>query len=580
MRCKYSDRCNNNVWKQYSDKFCYQHFYINRYQYNLNKDDLGIVKFAFEIFPDRFSEKYGIAEMHKEMLWTVLYDEPGWQREDRANVIATFRGGAKTSWFSFILPLYLTALTYFGIYVGDYRLPPLDYIVLKGKTGRGAQKSLYNIQNAFRDKRFQSIFGNLSATIQQTKQKTAKDTGQLLITSTQIIIESLGIDQQIRGANILGRRPKIAIIDDPETTKNTKTEERRKANTVDLLDETFPALDDVTGRCVYIGNMVHEDCLLKNLLQNSSWKKSFYTLTYKDEKGVEHITWPGRFTFKKIEAIKKFYQSHPSLGLAAFYRNFYNINKTDVNPIIQEDLTVKYLWSNGLNWIERTNARKETIVEQVFISVGYDAAITQRSGGSRSSIIVEAQTAERKKYILDYSYGTFDSHDRYLDSISEEDRPKIMAINGADLAKVVRKGGIEECVRMIIKYNADAFCMGTESQQMGHYMDVQDLVNRLNIRISMFPLNSSLTTKITRLRDGIIRQFENSVFYLTKDDMFELKTELETFPQSKLDILDSLYFADQAQQIPAGVPYGGDKINKNMDLIIPRITCEEAWISQ
>ncbi|MDC6700556.1 hypothetical protein, partial [Leclercia adecarboxylata] len=158
--------------------------------------------------------------------------------------------------------------------------------------------------------------------------------------------------------------------------------------------------------------MVHEDCLLKKLLSNSSWKQKFYAVTFKDEQGIERVTWEGKYkSLENIARIKKFYESHPQLGLTAFYRNLYNINKTDVNPIIRqhEAIYVRILDKNFLRFLRND----KLVTEHCNITVGYDASVTQRSHRSRTSILVEAQVSSGLKFVLEYKYGQFDVHDRY-----------------------------------------------------------------------------------------------------------------------------------------------------------------------
>ena len=576
--------CRNLPYKNSMEGFCYHHYLVNIFRHNDDIDHLGIVSFAFTMFPTRFRTDWGVARMHREMLWEFLYDEPTWQREDRAHVIATYRHGSKTTWFSFVIPTYFVCLTHLGIYVGDYKLPVLDYLVLKSKTGKAAQKNLYNIQNALRSREIMSLFGDLRATITEQKQKTGKDTSALMITSNSVIVESLGINQQIRGTNILGKRPKIVVYDDPETIENTKTPERRKNNEMDLLDETWGAIDDQDGRLVYIGNMVHGDCLLFKLLGNPKWKRKFYTLTYKPgmTSGIgsegELITWPRKYTYAGIKKLKEFYNSHPLLGLVAFYRNYYNINKTDVNPVVNKVTRWEYLYHDNLNWIRYIDANNFWVTERVYITVGYDAAVTQRSYGSKTSIVALAQTPSKKKFVLEYQYGIFDVHDRYVDGYPEKERP-IVAVEPSHLAKLLKRGGIEESVRMVLKYHADGFAMGTEGQQLGFYNDVVDLMNRVGVSCPCMPIAAAgqeAKSKVTRLKDWVLRQFEAGVFWLC-GDMYELVSEIDSFPQSKLDILDSIYYADKVQLLTSELEYGASPSEIPVDVILPSILCEEKW---
>src|SRR3989304_7964665 len=121
VKCRF---CDKPAYPKYGNGLlCYYHFFIDLFQHNESEGKLGVISFAFTVFPQRFTREWGVAQMHREMLWSFLYDEPGWQREDRALTIATFRSGAKTAWFSFLLPLYFIAMADEGIFIKDFKLP-------------------------------------------------------------------------------------------------------------------------------------------------------------------------------------------------------------------------------------------------------------------------------------------------------------------------------------------------------------------------------------------------------------------------------------------------------------------------
>ena len=489
MSCLY-EPCNSPIHK---DSLCHKHYLIEKFRNNPNIDDLGIAKFAFYLFPEIFQIKYGMAQMHKEILWTILFDKEVWTKEDRNTVIATFRGAAKTSWCSFIFPVYIAAMRPYGIKVAGYTLPDIDYLVMKSKTGKSSGKSLYNIHQAFGHSRFQALFGDLRPTVKEVRDKQGKNASNILILNNSrylnednsaFILESLGINQQIRGTNFFGKRPKRVLYDDPETIDNTKTIERRANNKLDLLDETFGAVDDFKGGMIYIGNMVHSDCLLNHLLHTPGWKKLFYQITYKDKNDLDELgnpkeksTWEQRYSMELIAKKKKYYLQHRELGELAWYKNYYNIIKTTSNPLVR-NAKITYFQRDGVNFIRVEEVDKTPRVVNVYITVGLDKAQTSREDGSSSAIVVLGQDVNRIKYVIDNITGRFDQRDRYT---AEEHRPKSggMWVKEEDVKfHVQRRGCAEESVRTILKYSADGFGMGIESQQEGTYNDVLDLIRQ------------------------------------------------------------------------------------------------------
>lgn len=522
--------------------------------------------------------------MHKEILWTVLEDKKSWTKEDRCSVIATFRGAAKTSWLSLAVPAYYATVGRYGIVVGNYELPRIDYIILKSKTGKSASKNLFNLYRAFGSKEFVDLFGNLTPTIKQVRDKQGKSSSNILIfKDTEVIIEALGIDQQIRGTNFFGKRPKLVIYDDPETRENTKTEDRRRNNKMDLLDETWGAIDDYVGRIIYIGNMVHTDCLLASLLKTKGWRKRFYQITYNDKGDLDEFgkpkvkpTWERRFPMSLIEKKKEYYLHHKELGEIAWYQNFYNIVKTSVHPLLRR-AKITYIYKNRVNFLKVEEEDKQPKIVNVWITIGLDKAQTMVEHGSQTSILVLGQDSDGNKYVIANIVGRFDQRERYN---SEGQRPRSgIYLNEKDVVlNVQRRGSAEEVIRQIYKYNADGFGMGVESQQEGTYNDILDLLRLTNYSrgISTFGYRST-TDKTKRNYDGVIRQYEAGVV-VHNAGLSDLDHEVETFPYNKMDCLDSFFYADTVQYKPNFLEYTEESREYEEKSPIPEIQAEESWM--
>ena len=132
--------------------------FLQRWQSNNSKRDMGMIRFIFDLYELNrrkdypvlirdFKPKYGVAPWALDALYEYFVYEPGMTKEDRCHAFATYRGGSKTTWFSFFLPIYETLVGQYGIYFNDTLFPEVDYQVLKGKTGKEAKKRLMNINN-------------------------------------------------------------------------------------------------------------------------------------------------------------------------------------------------------------------------------------------------------------------------------------------------------------------------------------------------------------------------------------------------------------------------------------------------
>ena len=519
-----------------------------RWQSNNSPTDLGIVRFAFDILEPLlrdFNRKYGVAPWARIALAEFLQYNPNMVREDRCHSIATFRGGSKTTWFSLILELYFILIGQYGIYCGDYLLPEADYLVLKAKTGNEGKKRLFNISSILHQQAIVDQFGELKPSIKQVKDKMGKDQSSLMILTNGYIIEAMGIAQPIRGANLLSVRPKGIIYDDPEHLENTHTAERRRKNEDDVLEEAYGALHEENGFMIYIGNKVHEDDMLGKLLTNSTWKHQFYTLTYKDADGIERSSWEARFTMDRIKKIYKKYASHGQAGLKAYYKNYYNKIVSETEYFIKY-YDGEYIRQHGTNWIK---LHTETGVEyrNVWIVIGLDPAISENEKSSDATVTVLAIDGWGERYVLEQYAGKFDQRDRYFES---DYRPMngVIALSQDEIIHVRRMGSAELSARMYLKYHADGLTIETAGQQRGFFNDVADIFFKLN----MYPqlLDSTPTiNKIIKLTNCPLNYFEVGRYHIKKE-MNGLENEVNTFPFSKLDRLDSLHLAEQLAQIP------------------------------
>lgn len=545
--------------------------YLHRWQDNTNPNNLGIINFIFDIFKINqalglpplirdFKPEYGVAPWVPDSLAKWFRYRPGMTKEEWCHVIATHREGSKTFWFSFALPLYLVTVGKYGIYNNGNLLPEFDYIVLRGKSSDESKKRILNIVNMLNKQVIVSLFGELRASYREIREKEGKDTGKLVILSNGYIIESSSIEQPSRGLNILQVRPKLFIFDDVQNKNNTKTAERRREVEKEIMEESFGALADV-GSMIYIGNRVHNNDMLSKLLSknNIMWKKHFYTLTVrKTEKGYlpgvgdldnEVPLWSKRWTIERIKKLKEFYVNQPELGgIKGFLKEYYNRIVTEANYMIKYH-DVEYFRENGINWIKYKDNDKY-VIKNVFIAVANDPAISERKTSSDAVVVTVAVTPQGQRYVLDIQYGKWDIHDRYDD----ESNKKLIALEPKDLAHVVRKGSVEECIRHAIKYHADIINIEVAGQQLTFYNETVELARKLGITATIRPEPAPSLGKIEKLRQLPLIHFENGKYFIRKEHQ-DLKDDIMSFPDCTYDRLDALYLAEQVISLPNEVIY-------------------------
>lgn len=527
--------------------------YLPRWMSNNSPDDLGIIRFGFEMFPEALKRDYGVAGWVKPALYQVLAYHPSHTKIDRSHAICTYREGSKSTWFSKILPLYFLLVGQYGIYHNNYILPEMDYIRIRAKNEDDATKKLDRVLMEFTNDRVLRLFGRLEPTLKETKDKRLKNTSKFIILLNGYILQALGLNQPSRGANIKDRRPSFDIDDDVENKENTKSDSARKYNYNEILGEQFGGLDK-DGITVYIGNFVHSECIMKHLqdVDNTSWTKQFHTATYLDEEGTERSDWERRFSVSYWRKLEKWYEKQPKLGgRRTFFMEYYNkiISEHDYKIIYFD---AEYRKKYGHNWlVASVNEQGQWVQEWMNcnIIVSTDPAISTASGSSDGVVTVTAFCSDKKRRVIDCSLAKFDIRDRYY---NDDLRPKIIARTREELSNVKRKGGVEETVRKIIEYDANGFVIENAGQQLAWFNDTREILERLNIHIPGLPYHPT-DDKDYKLQTGLLNLFAAGLYEIKETMPFckQVIDQIQTFPDNKKDILDALHNAEKLGRCPS-----------------------------
>lgn len=125
-------------------------------------------------------------------------------------------------------------------------------------------------------------------------------------TGKMISVRALGVEGQVRGLNLKGKRPDLIYLDDPCNKENSSTEDAQRA----LQDLVYGALlKSITPRTecpeakVILTNtpIAHGDLIFK-AEQDPSWRFLRVGCFFRDADGERQSTWPSRFTMKALEA--------------------------------------------------------------------------------------------------------------------------------------------------------------------------------------------------------------------------------------------------------------------------------------
>lgn len=533
--------------------------FLPRWQDNTSPQDLGVVRFGFDLFPNTLDRRFGTADWVRPALFKTLQWFPGMTKIDRAHAICTSRDFSKSTWFGKILPLYFLLVGQYGIYYRghfngiDGLLPEADYIRLRAKTGEKAEERLTNVSMEFSNDDVLELFGDLQPSLKEIKTKKLKNHGKLIILRNGYIFQAQGLNQPARGANIRDRRPKFDIDDDVENKENTKTDTMRAYNAKEILGEQFGGLAH-DGLTVYIGNYVHSNCIMASLQkEGSGWRRQFYTASYFNEKGEEVSGWAKRYSMQYLKRLGEWFKNQPELGgWKTFRLEFYNEIVSDKDYEIKT-YRGRYIRKADANWLEiyyrdEYDLPKRKLI-RVYVVVSGDPAISTNKKSSDGAVSVVMFGSDNQRYVHDLSLAKFDIRDRFH---KIEDKPAILAKSPDELVKVKRRGLVDEMARYILRYNADAFVLENAGQQMAWFNDLrEDLLTPLNISIPGLPYHPT-EEKTQKLESGLMNYFSAGRYSFRLDMNFRpmLESQVNTFPDSKLDLLDTLFNAEQMKNIP------------------------------
>lgn len=239
------------------------------------------------------------ADFHPEMFREI--QNPG----NRFLEIIGFRGSAKSSAVSLGLPLW-AALE-----------KPKEYPFIVPIADTSLQSGL-NIANIKTELDNNALLRNDYGTLEITGPTDKSPEGptfesdeewqarnMLLSNGVRILGRSRG--QKIRGIRHVQHRPKLVLPDDIEDLRWVRTKENRDTTERWLRGEVLPGMDEHTGRCILIGNNLHNDGLMARMRSGGLFRVLEYPLI-REGAGTEfeRCTWKAKYpTQAAIDLQKK-----------------------------------------------------------------------------------------------------------------------------------------------------------------------------------------------------------------------------------------------------------------------------------
>ena len=302
----------------------------------------------FYFFYCYFSEyvKTAVAPFHKDM-FAVL------QKHHPVTIIAGFRGSAKSTIATISLPIW-------SMLTGRKK-----YVLIIGQTRPRADKNLLDIK--YQLERNRMLVNDLGPI---KEEPTPWGMSGLTLNTINARIESLSVDQPVRGVLFRGNRPDLIILDDVEDIQSVKTKEGRQKLYEWFTGELLPARGD-NPQIVLVGNVLHNDSLVSRLIQQIDsgeragvYRK--YPLIGEDGEPLWKAKYP---TEESIEQLRK-----ETGDKVAFEREYMlNIISTDEQVIHLE-------WIQSYTKMPRVGLRS--------IAIGIDLAVSEKTSADCTAMVV------------------------------------------------------------------------------------------------------------------------------------------------------------------------------------------------
>jgi hypothetical protein len=260
------------------DGLCYEHYRESRLDEWLDNTDihnLGIVRWARELLPEyAFNQT---PEFHKELYHSLLslYDPSLRNKYERLRAFISYRGSAKSTAANTLFVMYVIAHNdrQFRITIGDEikTCTILERaIIIISETAGSAEEFSVRIRDTFSANERIRYYYNYA--IQDALDSITGQWTRSAFKINNTYVQAVGSGQQIRGKVKGFSRVTLAIGDDIYSENNTITEERRTRIRYWWNNAVMKSIDDLKGKAVLLGTILHEDTVLVDAERNPRWK--------------------------------------------------------------------------------------------------------------------------------------------------------------------------------------------------------------------------------------------------------------------------------------------------------------------
>ena len=553
-------------------------------------------------------------DFHRELvdLYFSLYNPHYINRYNRQLEEVSFRGSSKSTILTMFIPMFLLCNNNKEITIwadipkeenGELKIVREkiktmineSFIVVVSKTGNMAEDFVVRMRDELSsNRRLRFWYG---AQIEDAMDAIDGQWTRRAFKFNKCHILGVGSGQQIRGRIKGAYRPTTIIFDDIYDEENITDSQRAKIKSW-FYAGAMNSLDDLRGKALLAGTIIHEDTVLVECENSSSWKtvkfypmpiEEFYELLkylkvdedhrecrmpfdeesnevmraykqadyFKDLQGKKDwkLAWDERVSLYYMAI--KFKDAVQTGAVQQFYQEYFHITIPESAKRFKRDYfqQVKGEWKVfqefGYNWFECKELYEEPQI--VNIEFGLDIAGVSDYADNTAIMSVGA-LPDNRMIVFPAVYGKMNTRD-----VLREDSSYLFRYDKVlmDKQHLLKAGFMDETFRLFLQYHPHSIKIGVAGQENRFPEDMRLLFQANNIycNVNPRPQNISKGSKHERIRNGLLKRYETlSMFHCKGNDLLERELEFLTKFTTD-DLADALEVACHNVQFPVRVSY-------------------------
>ena len=585
---------------------CKKHYIASReeiYLDNTDENNPGIIQWLKDFLPVHFRNEFPKEHTQIYLDYLRLYDSLYKNKIHRYLEIIAYRGFAKSKIIMGIIS-YCIAHNGQTVKINRRDGTPIEikiqesFMVIASETGGMAETFVINIRTEFAGNNKLKYFYRIM--IEDAQDSLDKEWTKRAFKINGIYILGVGQGMQIRGRVKGAYRITSMFFDDIYSENNTITPESRIKIKSWFDNAALNSIDDLDGKAMLVGTIVHEDTVIVECEKNKLWKhiKIAVMPIEKFNKFIKHHlsidvnTGKCDLPFEDIESesekinkqseyfakleekedweliwkeraglyflAMKYQETIYKNQLNGFYQEYFHItipegSRRFKREYFQEIKKSEYriFEAFGYQWFECSKLYNQP--KLINISFGIDTA-SGMIDGDDSVIEVVGALPDGRIIALEDVYGKYGMRDEVRDDHYNNLRFGKVVMDKEYVTKV---GYVDEAFRLAIKWKPYRINCGVAGKEI-EYVNVMRQVfnnNRIYTMITVRPQESREGNKISRITNNLINLYSTLMIFHT-EGMEKKEGQLEFLGKAKNDDLaDAMEVACKNIMFPSDIDY-------------------------